>query len=273
MVFNKITQTKQRFRAMKILPKHLILFLSLLVLCQSKTYGQEGHFVSGAFFGQFTQIENLDDSYFSRNSVEAEPTYHLGGGMEYNFNFTKNLGLSSGLLYFEQGQQYKGTLTDSSFVQEYESEVELDYLKVPIMFRFNSALGDGSEDVYLSIGIGITIDFLLAANASTDPGYDRNGLTIDYRDLYKTTTSSFMTDFLFNVQLAEDWFAQAGMKIHFGLSDIENKGYDYPDNAPEEWYFPVSTKKLKKPDLEKRGEAKTKAFSIQVGISYRFSKD
>ncbi len=257
---------------MEISPKQLILFICLLVLSQLKGYSQEGHFVSGGFFGQFTQIENIDDSYFSGNSVEAEPTYHLGGSMEYNFNFTKNLGFSSGLLYSEQGQQYKGRLADST----YESEVELNYLKVPFMFRFNSALGDGSEDVYLSIGIGITLDLLLSANATTNPDYSRNGLTIDYKDLYKTTTSSFITDFLFNIQLSEDWFAQAGMKIHFGLSDIENKGYDYPQNAPEEWYFPVSTKKPKKPtraDLERRKEAITKVFSVQLGINYRFSKN
>jgi hypothetical protein len=58
----------------------------------------------------------------------------------------------------------------------------------------------------------------------------------------------------------------------YGLSDMENKGFDFPDQAPNELFFPTSTTKFNKPDIQARQRARNTIFGVELGLKYRFGQ-
>ena len=91
-------------------------------------------------------------------------------------------------------------------------------------------------------------------------------------NLYKNVSASFAADAIFNFRLSDKWWLKTGIDLSFGLGDVENKSYDFPENAPLEWYFPVSTKKFRRPDIRTREQTRNTVFGIEIGIAHRFNE-
>lgn len=246
-------------------------FCSWLVL--NTAIAQEGQYISISGTGQLTQLNNADDYATRTESLVPEDTYHPAAGLMYTYNFRPNYGFQTGINYSFQGQKYSGTLDDTARDIQYNSEVTLKYIKIPLKFRFNSSLDADIKNTYLSIGAGISINMLSGVDVNTDPPIRQtNGKDFNYSDLYKSPTADFVADALLNFRLSDKWWLHTGIDLSFGLGDVENKGYDFPDNSPLEWYFPVSTKKFNKPDIETREQTRNTVFGIEIGFAYRFTE-
>jgi len=253
--------------------KSLFLFVFFLVFACAYAEAQKGSYVAVSGIGQITKLNNTADyAPASRtNNIIPENTYNPAFAVNYTYIYDPNFGLKTGLSYSRQGQRYSGEVRLDTNSVSYTSEVAMDYLRIPLKFQFSSSLDPDIKHVFLSIGAGLSFDVLLNVNARTKPGYDtKNVPNIDYRELYKPVSTSFVADAILNIRITDTWWINTGIKLNFGLSDVENKGYDYPDNAPPEWYFPVSTKKTKKPNIEARGITRHTLFGFELGIAYRF---
>ena len=247
----------------------ICLCLTFIALVTGEAFAQKGSYVTLSGGGQLTKLNNARDYARRTDDLIPENTYNPAFGLTYTYIYSENYGLETGLLFSRQGQRYSGKFQDSLNI-DYESEVSMDYLRIPLKFQFSSSLDADIKNVFLTIGTGLSIDVLMDVKSETDPGFRTNGLSIDYRELYKPVTASFIADAMLNIRLSDRWWIRTGMNLSFGLSDVENKGFDYPDNAPLEWYFPVSAKKAKKPRVQARERTRHTVFGIELGLSYRF---
>lgn len=257
---------------MNIKPSILLLLTGILISLPFLPAAQNGKYFTAYGLGQYNRITNSDDFFSLRTlkSIDPVDTYSPGAGLGYINNFTDKAGYNIGIQWARQGQKYQGEIFDKdSNIVQYRSAVKLEYVKFPLMLQLNSTLGGEVNYVFLSIGIGFQVDVLTGVSTYTQPDYDRNGLSIDYKELYTPVTTSFVAHATFHFKLTDQWYIVSGVKMDRTLGDIENKGYNFSGNAPLEWYFPVSTKKNQKPDLSIRDNSKNSIFSLSLGIGFK----
>lgn len=263
----------------------LLTFLTFWLLVPFVVNAQEGHHLSISGGAQLTQISNQSD-YNGRSRIDSrvvdeeinpENTYNPALRIRYTYNFEDNYGFQTGLIYTRGGQSYSGKVDDTgSQSVSYTSEVKLDYLRIPLKFRFNSSLNDDVKNVFLSIGVGFGLNLLADAQLSnSEENWGRNEFelpdqAVSYEDLYSGVTGSFVADAILNIRLSDHLWIITGFNMSYGLSDIENKNYDFPEDAPLELYFPASTKKFNKPDLEARQRTRNTFFGLELGLKYHF---
>ncbi len=266
---------------------HKLLSVLFGILITAGAAAQEGDQISITGSGSLTKISNQGD-YNGRSRINSdvieeeitpENTYNTAFRIRYTHNFQPHYGFQSGLIYSVAGQAYSGRLDDTSGNDiSYNSEVTVDYLRVPLKFRFNSSLNEDVQSVYLSIGVGFSVDVLTdvrLSNSAKDIGGRQLKLpnqTIDYKDLYKDVTISFVADAILNIKLTEKLWLVTGFNMTYGLSDMENKGFDFPDQAPNELFFPASTTKFNKPDIQARQRARNTIFGVELGLKYHFGQ-
>lgn len=266
---------------------HLILVQVFVLSIPHLGITQEGQQISITGGGQLTKISNQSD-YNGRSRINSDVieekitpqnTYNPALRIRYINNFQPHYGFQTGIAYSIAGQSYTGKVDDTTNTTiDFNSEVKLEYLRIPFKFRFNSSLNEDVQSVYLSIGVGFSLNVLTEVtmnNSETQLSGDQLKLpneTIDFRKLYSNVTTSFVADALLNIKLSEKLWLVTGFNMSYGLSDIENKNFDFPEKAPKELYFPASTTKFNKPDLDARQRARNTIFGLELGLKYYFDQ-
>lgn len=235
---------------------------------------QQGLFLS--FQGMFEQsnIYARDDIY--NYGLDLKPKYAPGGGIALIYNFSENYGWRTGLVYSAQGERYTGQVyahDTGDLLIKFNSEVNLHYLKLPLMFQFNSQFGP-KEGSNLSIAAGFNVSYLLSASSQTSPPPDSGNVNLhpNIADFYKPLNVSFAALASFNIYLKKRSSLSFGISFDRSLGDIENKKFNYSGkNYPREYYFPISTKKSTTPDITTRSPAKNVTVALFFSYTYRLS--
>jgi opacity protein-like surface antigen len=116
---------------------------------------QEGTLkIGAAILPQNTWLLNQDDSD-AGPELDYEVTWGVAGGLTLAYNFTDYLGVGVDVLYSSQGQKYSGKMGGSG--QDFTAHTKLSYLKLPLLFRFNS---DPTSPVQFSFFVGPQLSFL-----------------------------------------------------------------------------------------------------------------
>jgi hypothetical protein len=223
-----------------------------------------------------------DTLYKIRSSLN---TYKWGGGIDYINNFSQNYGFQTGIYYSRQGQNYFGTVHDfydtAGKNLGYTSSISMDYIRVPLMFRFNSIIDEGDR-VNLSIFMGLQLGYLLQVSSITDPpppaAYLNRYPNFDFKQLYNAWDFGLAAGAQFNIKLKENLYGVAGIRFDRSIGGIENTSYVLPDDAPVEWMYPVSTRKESRPDhrtiLAYTQSQPSKLISVNVylGLAFKVKK-
>lgn len=271
----------------------LLLFVIVLLLMPSKqAFSQEGFYVQPFFSYQYVSLANrvdrlnkdfyhLEDNYF-----QYENTFKPAYGIRAIYNFTNSVGFESGLKYSQQGQKYKGYITvdgntGDTVKQNYNSELKLNYLQIPLMLTFNSVLANIDEDndkLYMSIAMGIQIDYLLKAALDINPGIDSLSIKYpnaqsEFQNLFHTLSLSLAGNVSLNWQMKHGWQFNTTLYAIKTIGDVENDNYkdDYifdKSKLPLEYQFPVGIKK-QSVSGDKRYKTKNVAYGLMLGVSYR----
>jgi hypothetical protein len=261
----------------------ILLFFSLFIfiLIGTKANAQQGtrlYFWGGP---QFVSLVNFDDyiSYYGDSKLDRLPTYRAGGGVDLVYNFTGIYGVQSGVYYSQQGQKYSGRITrdynlpnktDTS-ATAFNSHIYLNYIRVPLMFRFSSELDD-QDRVNLSIFGGVQLGFLQnVQEVVTDPGPPDTIAArypdFDFKQLYKKTDFGMAAGFQFNIKITNNVGTMIGIRYDRSFGTIEKLSYNLPKDAPAEWQYPVSTKKRISTDRSTRYATRISAVNLFTGIS------
>lgn len=237
---------------------------------------QKGGFINPYVIYQYTNAPNYND-YRSDSKLVFEPTFHFAYGLNYIYNSTNNFGFQTGLKFSNEGQKYSAELeydvnTNDSTTFSFTSEFKLSQFEVPFMLRFSSSFDE--EKVILSISSGFQLDMLTRAEMKTNPApviLPEN--EIDLKNLFRNTNLKFIAEASFSFLLTDRLLLTSGLQWTESLLDIENKDFEFDKNKHvAEYYFPVSTKKEKRPDISVRYKTTSMTVGLLVGFSYWFNQ-
>lgn len=247
-----------------------IFFIFLILLSTSPVFGQAGLYAGFSVIGQQTNIFNADD--MRSNSFYTYPGYKIAPSISFTYNYDDRFGLKTGMIYSPIRQIYRGSVTDSTGLvsTRFESHVQLNYLKVPIMFQFNSQFGP-DKTVNLSIAAGFLLNFLRDVSYANDFSEDISTPDIRLSSLYNSFGTSFATQVHLNFFISENSAIIAGAHLERGIGNIDNKDVILPDDMPLELYHPVSVPKESRPNLKTRLASKVVTVGLFVGLNYRIA--
>jgi hypothetical protein len=277
--------------------RHFRIFFGLIVLCflllpPRQAYSQQGFYLQPFFMYQYVTLANNKDHYSNSNAsprrhFQLVNTYKPAYGLRMIYNFSNAVGFETGIKYSEQGQKYKGDIivdgntgdtVNNGNPKDFTSELKLNYLQIPLMLSFNSILAninDEQDPLYMSIAVGIQLDYLQNASMTVNPGIDSFSLKYpnaesQFQNLFHSFNISFVGNLSLNWQMKHGWQINTTLFFSNTLEDVENKDFKFDKTQyPLEYQFPVSVKK-EAVSTEVRYKAKNLVTGIMLGVSYRF---
>lgn len=175
------------------------------------------------------------------NTMKKSFTFGFEGGVNGGYNFTDNLGVSIGMFYSMQGQNYKGlSVTVPYGTNTLTQDIKLSYLKIPFRFNFNT---DPKKSISFTGFAGFYLGFLtgykqtnewVSSDSHNDPAtVVMKGKTITYTqggteqyDLvgkpFKSTNFGMTLGAGVQKKLSEKLFLQLMLNYQLGFGDIKN---------------------------------------------------
>ncbi len=265
-----------------------ICFLSAFIIGLN-AHAQQGKFIQVWGGGQSTQINNSQESYYGGTSVDQVnlvETIRPMFGVDYIYNFHNYFGLQTGLIYSMQGQKYSGAVykdgndtTGNSPLTNihYTSQVLLNYVKLPLLFRFNS--GKEEDNIFdFSVYAGFQIAYLSAVqdvSTSPPPPAWMTAHPMNFRKFFNSVDFEWAAGFQVNIFVSQYWGLAVGARYDRSLMDIESKNVIYDPaiikahGYPAEWFYPLSTKKTVTPsqdDQYDRFSSKNNTVGVYIGV-------
>ncbi len=92
------------------------------------------------------------------NSFTSKVGFQIGGGADLALG--DNMGVEASLLFTLRGTNFSMSETDPIQISS-EGEMNLNYIDIPINFRYSAEVGDGKLNIYLGpkLGIGLNGNF------------------------------------------------------------------------------------------------------------------
>lgn len=205
-------------------------------------------------------------SILNKNDMEAgaildyKSTMRPSFGLQLQYNFSQGLGIGTQLLYAGAGQKYTGVNSLSSSIT-YDFENQVNYFKIPILLHFNT-----NPEKMLGFHAYLGPQFGILVGGKTTATYYSSGTSYSTyeadKDGWSSTTGPTTTTGTFsespyksmdlgvvlglgaNINLSERLILQAGLRLDYGVGDMENKdskrligttdiGYTWPQNGPK----------------------------------------
>lgn len=136
-----------------------------MVLLASGAYAQRGWQVGVFALPQYTAMFNGTDFGSSDTLYGYRPTFGMGVGVIGGYGFTQKMGIRFNLIFSDQGQSNNFlALNNENILTEYQRDLRLRYLKLPVLFRYNT---DPEKKVALTVETGPQLDILVNVNEQT----------------------------------------------------------------------------------------------------------
>jgi hypothetical protein len=170
---------------------------------------------------------------------EMDYAFTMGGSGNVNvgFDFNKNLGLKLEIGWAKLGQKYEDTYWDTIYTRN----VKLNYLQIPLMFKFRA----GGEVAKFYVMAGPQFNILLSASQEyykhdsifTNNGYPNwNKPTLigesDIKERYNTLDIMARIDLGVDINFTKNLFMNVGLTMAYGLMDINATDFQNPLNTP-----------------------------------------
>jgi hypothetical protein len=261
---------------------------TLALLLPAALFAQKGHFIGLAFGPQMVGMSNPDDVRVYDPAgeplgVSRNSTFRWAAGMDYYYNFSESYGLQSGVYFTRLGQSYTGLIHQDANTgkvenQIFDSHIYMDYLRIPLMFRFSSLLEE-DDRMNLTIYTGISFNYFLGVTeVATSPTWpdsmSQKYPDFDYDKLYYKTNMMLAAGAQFNIKANESLYPFFGIRFDRSIGGIENFGANQgitfgKGGPPVEWTFPVSVKKKESTDLLTRARTKHNVINVYVGLAFK----
>jgi hypothetical protein len=236
----------------------LLLFCAIIVRFTAMAQIEVG----GVYFPSITVISQGDHD--SNPYVKNKLTFAGGAGVTFGYTIKPNFVITSGILYASHNQKFDGyaTIADSTF-KIYSGKKRLDYLKVPVLFKFMSA-GDKGPFKYYGF-VGPQFAFLLKGDGATVvyEHYD-NGYFFDLPPANNKYYNPFIIELSAGVgadyQLADNLYLQTSLKFDAGLNNTENKAF-FNSN-----YYNKSD------HTSDNHNTRNYSLNLMIGVSYHLSE-
>lgn len=195
--------------------KNLLLLCFLLGSFSSPSlFAQQGFEFGAGVMPQLTLIVN-DDDFAAGDGLNFRTTAHLAYGVHAAYNFSDHLGVQTGLLLSTQGQKY---VNDEPIANTSNSEVRLNYLKIPVLLKFNSNPEASAQFVATlgpQFGLLSKVDFYENDNKLSVPGFD-------FKDWYKSMDLGAVLSLGARFHLTDNLQLGTSFRFDYSLGNIED---------------------------------------------------
>jgi len=151
--------------------RKLTLFV-LALFAANLSFAQKGIEVGLEFTPAVTFVLN-DNDFAEGDDLNFRGTFGFNTGLSLGYNFNDGIGISSGILFSRQGQNYITDYASVSKANQNTFERQLGYIRVPLLLKFN---GDPTASSSSYFRIGPHFDFLRSARYTYD---DKSLFNID----------------------------------------------------------------------------------------------
>jgi hypothetical protein len=193
---------------------------------------QRGLWIQAKVIPQRTYLANKTDRDAGA-SLDYGKTIGFAGGVTATATFSDNAGILIGGLYAMDGQKYVGDST-GGFRQR---QMKLNYLKVPLMLRFNTNPYTASTFV---VGVGAQYSHLLRASVVQDGQQfiveQADGDRMNWKDTFKPSSIDLVLEIGSRLNISD--YTSLGLSLwgDYSLGDIEAKDYTF-EIVPETSYW------------------------------------
>ncbi|NVN95466.1 MAG: outer membrane beta-barrel protein [Bacteroidetes bacterium] len=231
--------------------KRKLFFILLLALGAGNIYAQKGLSLEIiaqpgiSFGGEFDVLQNLTSTN-SWTAMDKSLTTNMNMGAELGYNFDDKMGVSIGMLYSHQGQNfsdYSWTYNNEQYV--FKRSVSLNYLKIPIQFNYISTPVKNMSFIFST---GFYLGFLLSYTDENTFQYPNepiqiitaNGTTCTQTNGTKTESAAFVNGNPFNsfdfggilsaglqFKLSDKIFLPLMLNYQIGFSDVKNQASQF----------------------------------------------
>lgn len=219
----------------------LVLF-SLLIINFFHSNAQKAfHFGAMANFSNpwilnqnnFGTLDGFNNT-FARGS-ELDYTITLGGGFGVigGYNISKRHGIEFALFYDKCGQKYHGNIyqetnMSTNFPVEVKRNVKLNYLKLPILYKFELVPKRRSmtKKVNYFFEVGPQVAYLLSVYEDVVidyPGIPNNLAGVPESDKFRKVDVGLAINNGIQYHLNKNLFFSTSLNLYFGLIDINGK--------------------------------------------------
>lgn len=201
-----------------------LLFFCLLMATSSSVFAQQGFEFGAQVMPQLTLIVN-DDDFAAGDELNFRTTAHLAYGIHAAYNFSDHLGVQTGLLFSTQGQKY---VSDEPTPDTYTSEVRMNYLKIPVLLKFNSN-PEASAQFVATVGpqFGLLNKVTNYYNDEKITYTNLPGEIRDIKDAYKSMDLGAVLSLGARFRLTDNLQLGTSFRFDYSLGDIEDKEATY----------------------------------------------
>lgn len=247
-----------------------LLFVLVLASLASQSYGQRVR-IGARVIPHFTGIINDDDA--ASDSISTSTTVGFAAGIAVGTVLSERISLEMNILFSSQGQNYSLRDQSTGLFQEYE--LSLNYVKIPILFRY---MINPQDNIHITAYGGPQLSLLVEArervfnldsNKFELVNYGGNDITtnLKYTGLDLSAVVGFYVDFRVSDRLQ----LYTGIRGDFGLLDLENKDAQWRadgENQSSSFYDNFFGPKRPIPEGSRTAKSTSWTLGFTLGLTY-----
>jgi len=218
-----------------------IIAISALSFFSGHAFAQTGFDFGLKGIVQASSLINGPD-YAAGNELNFKNRAAFGGGVGAGYSFNKHIGAEIDILYSPEGTQYTGDetlipavdkgafgnelkrvaqLNNIPFSGNYTASTYLNYIKIPILFRYNT---NNTKTVFFSLFLGPQFDILSSATMKIN-GQTVNtvGTNLKASDVYNKSGFDGVLGLGLGINLSKNFVLTGHLRFDYGFGDAENK--------------------------------------------------
>jgi len=207
--------------------------LALLLLASFPALAQKGMYFGVA--GTFQNVWITSQNNYGMIFMDYQKTFGAAGNLTVGYDFNNHVGIKIEVGYGQFGQKYTDHLGDSALSRQ----VKLNYLEIPIMFKYTS----GGAVARFYFAVGPQINMLLSATQT----YTMNGAAYDtirttvsgvkfnvsnesIKERWSSMDVMARLDLGVDITLVKHLILEVGLKMGYGLMDLNSTDYRIKDH-------------------------------------------
>lgn len=166
--------------------------------------------MAGGIYSTWLVNKNVSDQ---GDDLDFAATFGGQLGVEAQYYFKDNFGLSFGLLYTGHNQKYTGDLGNNV---SYDAKTKMRYLDIPILLRF----GGGSKGAYFEFGPQFGMLMTAKDEYTTSPSSSLDWKDKDRKDNFKGSNIAGILGFGVDIDASENVLITTGLRLGYGFTDV-----------------------------------------------------
>ncbi len=166
--------------------------------------------MAGGIYSTWLVNKNVSDQ---GDDLDFAATFGGQLGVEAQYYFKDNFGLSFGLLYTGHNQKYTGDVGNNV---SYDAKTKMRYLDIPILLRF----GGGSKGAYFEFGPQFGMLMTAKDEYATSPSSPLDYKDKDRKDNFKGSNIAGILGFGVDIDASENVLITTGLRLGYGFTDV-----------------------------------------------------